>query len=70
MSDYQCILVENHDDGVSIFTINRPDRRNALSATVVKELQQAFLAFDEDPTRRVAVLTGAGNDAFFRGCRY
>ena len=67
MSDYQCILVENHDDGVSIFTINRPDRRNALSATVVKELQQAFLAFDEDPTRRVAVLTGAGNDAFSAG---
>ncbi|MGO3133232.1 MAG: enoyl-CoA hydratase/isomerase family protein [Alcaligenes sp.] len=67
MSDYQCILVENHDDGVSIFTINRPDRRNALSATVVKELQQAFLAFDEDPSRRVAVLAGAGNDAFSAG---
>ena len=34
---------------------------------MVKELQQAFLAFDEDPTRRVAVLTGAGNDAFSAG---
>lgn len=67
MNKYETILVDNHDDGVTVITINRPERRNALSATVVKELQTAFKEFDKDNSRLVAVLTGAGNDAFSAG---
>lgn len=58
MSKYETILVDNHDDGVTVVTINRPERRNALSATVVKELQKAFIEFDQDDSRKVAVITG------------
>src|SRR5690625_890430 len=58
MSKYETILVDNHDDGVTAVTINRPERRNALSATVVKELQKAFIEFDQDDSRKVAVITG------------
>ncbi len=67
MSKYETILVDNHDDGVSVITINRPDRRNALSATVVRELQIAFKEFDQDESRHVAVLTGSGDGAFSAG---
>jgi len=67
MSQYQCIKVDNFDDGVTLFTLNRPERRNALSNTLIKELQQAFEAFDADDSRKVAVLTGAGDDAFSAG---
>lgn len=67
MSQYETILVDNHDDGVTVFTFNRPDRRNALSAKLVKELQEAFAEFDKDETRKVAVITGSGDAAFSAG---
>lgn len=67
MSQYETILVDNHEDGVTVFTLNRPERRNALSAKLVKELQMAFNEFDQDESRKVAVLTGAGDAAFSAG---
>lgn len=60
------ITVQNFDDGVSLFTINRPERRNAICSRTAIELQQAFDEFDRS-SQRVAVLTGAGNDAFTAG---
>ena len=60
------ITVENFDDGVTLVTINRPERKNAICAQTAIELQQAFAAFHESD-QRVAVLTGAGNDAFSGG---
>ncbi|MGE4369430.1 MAG: enoyl-CoA hydratase/isomerase family protein [Burkholderiaceae bacterium] len=63
----ETITVQNFDDGVTLVTINRPDRRNAISSLTAIELQQAFQAFDESPDQRVAVITGAGNDAFSAG---
>ena len=67
MSQYESLLVEDKGDGVVLFTINRPHKRNALNATVVRELQDAFIRFDEDRSTRVAVLTSAGNEAFSAG---
>jgi enoyl-CoA hydratase len=60
------ILVENHDDGTTLITIHRPERRNAICARTAIELQQAFEAFDQGP-QRVAVLTGSGHEAFSSG---
>lgn len=50
------------DDNAAIrtITINRPDKRNALNAEVVAELQEAFDAAERDPSVRVIVLTGRG----------
>ncbi|MPM58074.1 1,4-dihydroxy-2-naphthoyl-CoA synthase [bioreactor metagenome] len=67
MSQYESLLVEPQGNGVVLFTINRPQKKNALNATVVRELQDAFIRFDADESTRVAVLTGAGNDAFSAG---
>jgi enoyl-CoA hydratase/carnithine racemase len=54
-------------DGVARVTINRPDRRNALSWTLVRELREAFAAAKADREARVCVLTGAGDRAFCAG---
>ena len=54
------------DDGVATITLNRPEKRNALSDELTPALREALLRFDEDPTVRVVVLTGAGT-AFCAG---
>jgi enoyl-CoA hydratase len=49
-----------HDGPVTVVTIDRPDRRNAVDASTAADLLAAFRAFDADHARSVAVLTGAG----------
>jgi enoyl-CoA hydratase len=53
-------LVVQHDGPVTVVTINRPERRNAVDSVCADQLREAFLAFDHDDDRSVAVLTGAG----------
>lgn len=53
-------------DGIALITINRPERRNAMNPAVVRGLTQAWERFDAGDDL-VAVLTGAGNDAFCTG---
>ncbi|MBC2932091.1 enoyl-CoA hydratase/isomerase family protein [Nocardioides sp. zg-1228] len=45
---------------VSMITINRPERRNALDPATHLELRRALQEADLDPATRVIVLTGAG----------
>jgi enoyl-CoA hydratase len=52
------LLVE-HDGPVTVVTINRPERRNAVDSVCADQLRDAFLAFDADDAQSVAVLTGA-----------
>jgi enoyl-CoA hydratase len=60
------VVTERQDGRVSIFTINRPDKLNAISGAVALELQAKFEAFDRSD-QRVAILTGAGEKAFTSG---
>jgi enoyl-CoA hydratase len=53
------VLVE-HDGPVTVVTINRPERRNAVDSVCAERLREAFVAFDADDARSVAVLVGAG----------
>jgi enoyl-CoA hydratase len=48
-----------HDGPVTVVTINRPERRNAVDSVTADRLREAFEAFDGDDERSVAVLTGA-----------
>jgi enoyl-CoA hydratase len=52
------LLVE-HDGPVTVVTINRPERRNAVDSVCADQLRETFEAFDQDDERSVAVLTGA-----------
>jgi len=54
-------------DGVARLTINRPERRNALSWSVIAELRTKVAEAKADEAVRVVVLTGAGNKAFCAG---
>jgi enoyl-CoA hydratase len=62
----EMVLVDNHDDGSTVITINRPQRRNAICAQTAVELQQAFAAFDASE-QKVAIVTGSGDAAFSAG---
>jgi enoyl-CoA hydratase/carnithine racemase len=53
------VLVEA-DDHVATITLNRPDQRNPLSATMLRDLAAAFRWCKEEQDVRVVVLTGAG----------
>jgi enoyl-CoA hydratase len=54
------------DGRTTIFTINRPDRLNAINLNVAKELQRRFAEFDASD-QRVAIIAGAGEKAFSSG---
>jgi enoyl-CoA hydratase/carnithine racemase len=52
------------DAGVARVTINRPERRNAMSFGVMQGLRDAVASAKTDDSVRVLVLTGAGDRAF------
>ena len=56
----------DRDGPVTVVTIDRPERRNAVDAPAAAALTYAFREFDRDPGASVAVLTGAGG-AFCAG---
>jgi enoyl-CoA hydratase len=59
MSEQSPVLVER-DGPVTIVSINRPERRNAVNGATAKLLFDAFRAFDADESASVAVFTGTG----------
>lgn len=60
------VQVSHPQDGVTLLTLDRPDRLNALDADMVGELSAALDAIAADRSCRVVVLTGAGR-AFCAG---
>lgn len=61
------VLLEKHDNGVAVVTLNRPDAMNALSAELRERLYNVMQEVRGDDSIRVAVLTGAGQKAFTAG---
>lgn len=59
-------LFETNASGVATITLNRPDRLNALTFEVYRELTDTFAAIRGEPEVRVVVITGAGR-AFCSG---
>ncbi len=54
------------EDGIGILTMNRPERRNALSEAMLAAMGRTLAAFESDPDVGCIVLTGAGG-AFCAG---
>lgn len=53
--------------GVLLLTLNRPDRVNSLSKSLLQELEQALQEASTDDGVRCVVITGAGGRAFSAG---
>jgi crotonobetainyl-CoA hydratase len=58
------VTIEDH---VARVTLNRPDRLNAVDATMQDQLAEIWTEIEQDPDIRVVVLTGAGDRAFCAG---
>ena len=63
---FETILYEQ-DDGVVRITLNRPDKRNALTNTMLDELVVALERADADKQACCVVIRGAGDRAFCAG---
>lgn len=59
-------LIVQRDNAVATVTLNRPDKRNALSGQLMGELANAISELDHDATVRCIILTGA-DPAFSAG---
>jgi enoyl-CoA hydratase len=60
------VLVERRGN-VTIVTLNRPERRNALDGPTMREVGTAFTEAEHDPEVRAVILTAVGDRAFCAG---
>jgi enoyl-CoA hydratase/carnithine racemase len=60
------LIIEKHGR-VTVATLNRPQRRNALTVALAGELQEAVEEFGRDDGQAVLIVTGAGDKAFCSG---
>lgn len=56
---YETLLCETHD-GIAVLTLNRPEKRNALSRRLRDEIGECLDQLARDENVKVVVLTGAG----------
>src|SRR5438105_1137092 len=59
MSD--ALVLYSTQPPAAVITLNRPDRRNALSRELIAALTEAFHRVREEPAARCVILTGAGS---------
>lgn len=55
-------LLFERDGHVAVVTLNRPEKRNALSSEMLVRMHDAWIEIDSNPDIRVAVVTGAGGN--------
>ncbi|MFL6529130.1 MAG: enoyl-CoA hydratase/isomerase family protein [Chthoniobacterales bacterium] len=60
------VLVEKQSAHTTVITLNRPERRNALTIELMTELTDAVDEADRNATQRILILRGAGK-AFCTG---
>ena len=49
------------ENGIAWVALNRPEKRNAMSPTLNREMRDVLESLEQDPEVKVLVLTGAGN---------
>lgn len=66
-SDFEFLKLEHNKNRVSLLTINRPEKLNALNSAVLNELDQLFHSLRNDDKTGAVIITGAGEKAFVAG---
>ncbi len=65
---FETLRLDEHDEGLLVVTLNRPEVRNALNTRMGVELGEVFVPLQHDPGEwRCIVITGAGDKAFCAG---
>jgi methylglutaconyl-CoA hydratase len=54
------LLIEKQTPQITVVTLNRPERRNALTIELLTELTAAINVVSDEPDQRVLILRGAG----------
>ena len=57
--DYKHLLIERRDR-IAVVTLNRPEKLNALSIDLMREIENVADDFQDDVETRVVIFTGAG----------
>jgi enoyl-CoA hydratase len=60
-------LLSSYRDSVLTLTVNRPDKRNALSLALLDDLAATLAAHRNEPGLRAVVITAAGDRCFAAG---
>jgi enoyl-CoA hydratase/carnithine racemase len=66
VAEYESLLYET-SDGVATVTLNRPDKLNTFSPTMIDEISHVWRALRFDDDVRAIVVTAAGDRAFSAG---
>src|SRR5215470_19262000 len=66
MATYETIVYEQADDKIFRLTLNRPEKLNAMSQKLLRELDGALDEFENDSAASVLIIRGAGR-AFCAG---
>ncbi len=66
MREFETILFEERDNGISILTFNRPKQLNAISVRLLEEFHEILDYLEWNFDTRVLIITGAGR-AFCAG---
>ena len=54
------VLIEKQTPQITVVTLNRPERRNALTIELLTELVAAIRVASDEPNERIIILRGAG----------
>lgn len=57
--EYENVKIHN-EDGVTFVSLNRPDKRNAMSPALHYDMEDALIRLADDPDTKVLVLAGEG----------
>jgi trans-feruloyl-CoA hydratase/vanillin synthase len=63
---YKTIKIEREADGITFLILNRPEKRNAMSPELHREMCEALEDLELDDATKIVVLTGSG-EAFSAG---
>ncbi len=66
-ADFQFLKFDHKPNGVLVITINRPEVMNATNGRLHWELTKIWGVVTDDAKTKVAVITGAGDQAFSAG---
>lgn len=58
---YSCIKAENPESGIGIITLNRPNKRNAISIQMRREISDCLGKWKASDAVQVVIITGEGS---------